>query len=304
MERRAWFLRAIALCFGLCAGAAALPLQAEPRELITAGGTLTDIVFALEAEQVLLATDSSSTSPQQATALPQVGYYRDLSSEGVLAFAPQSLWVLEGGGSDKSLQQIEQAGVRVSRFDKPRSVEALYELIRELASRLHASERAESLIRELRQQLSGIEPGTPHKALFIMQASARGVISAGSETVPQVMFDYNGLQNIVSHEGFKAVSIEYLAVQQPALLVAPAHSVAAAGGKQAFCRQPALRLLTAAQQCRLLVMDSLLALGMTTRLPQAISQLAAFASEVPESEAAAFNGFAGSDHKAVYAATR
>ncbi|GGD59544.1 heme/hemin ABC transporter substrate-binding protein [Lacimicrobium alkaliphilum] len=304
MEMRASLLRAIALLCGLWAGVMAIPSQAGEQGLITAGGTLTDIIFALQAEQVLVATDSSSTSPQQATTLPQVGYYRDLSSEGVLSFAPQRLWVLEGGGSDKSLQQIEQAGVSVTHFAKPRSVEGLYQLIRQLASRLNASDRAESLIRELQQQLSGIEPGKPHKALFVLQASARGVVSAGSETVPQLLFDYNGLQNIITHKGFKAVSIEHLVMQQPELLVAPAHSVAAAGGKQAFCQQPALRLLAAAKHCRLLVMDSLLALGMTTRLPQAISQLASFASGLPAAETAVLNSLAMPGKKAVYAGIR
>ena len=45
------------------------------------------------------------------------------------------------------------------------------------------------------------------------------------------------------------------------------------GGKQAFCEQPTLRLLKAAQTCNLLVMDSLLSLGMSPRIATAINEL-------------------------------
>ena len=38
------------------------------------------------------------------------------------------------------------------------------------------------------------------------------------------------------------------------------------GGVKAFCAQPQLALLKAAQECNLLVMDSLLALAVTPRL--------------------------------------
>lgn len=273
-------VRALALSAGLCLVWFSQGVMATESRLITAGGTLTDIVFALNSGEILVATDTSSTSPRQARELPKVGYYRDLSAEGVLSFAPSGLWVLEGGGSDKSLKQIEQAGVRVERFAKPYSVPELYALIRDLGKRLQTGDRAEILIDGLQQQLAGVEAGQPYKALFIGQASSRGVITAGQDTVPQLLFDYNGLENLVEHKGFKPVSMEYLALQQPDMLIAAAHTVAAAGGKQAFCAAPSLRLLQAAQQCRLLVMDSLLALGMTTRLPQAISQVAAFTREL------------------------
>jgi iron complex transport system substrate-binding protein len=296
--------RIMMLVAGFWLGSSVSPAMAAESRLITAGGTLTDIVFALGAEQALIATDSSSTSPDRARELPQVGYYRDLSSEGVLSFAPHSLWVLEGGGSDKSLQQIEQAGVDVQRFAKPDSVQDLYSLIRQLAERLNANAKAETLISQLQQQLSGLEAGNPHRVLFVLQASPRGIISAGSDTVPQLLFDYNGMKNIVQHKGFKPVSMEYLTLQQPDILIAPAHTVASAGGRQAFCGQPSLRLLKAAQQCRLLVMDSLLALGMTTRLPQAIRQVANFGAQLDSSQNAGPAGQKQHPQEDLYAAGR
>ena len=53
--------------------------------VISAGGTLTEIIYALEKQNSLVAVDQSSMYPQQATQLPQVGYYRDLAAEEMLS---------------------------------------------------------------------------------------------------------------------------------------------------------------------------------------------------------------------------
>ena len=61
-------------------------LDTDVNQLITAGGTLTDIVFALNKDDNLIGVDTSSTSPAAVNRLPKVGYYRNLSAEGVLSF--------------------------------------------------------------------------------------------------------------------------------------------------------------------------------------------------------------------------
>ena len=95
--------------------------------------------------------------------------------------------------------------------------------------------------------------------------------------MPNLLFSYAGITNIgATHSGFKAINTEVLAVNQPDFLVAPAHVVHSLGGKQAFCEQPTLRLLKAAQTCNLLVMDSLLSLGMSPRIATAINELSEY----------------------------
>ncbi|EKE87664.1 heme/hemin ABC transporter substrate-binding protein [Idiomarina xiamenensis] len=250
------------------------PASASATErLVTAGGTLTDIVFALQAGDRVVAVDVSSTSPAAAAALPKVGYYRDLAAEGVLSFAPTELWVLEGSGSDQVLQQIAATGVKLRHFAKPHNFKELQLLIQQVAAALDIPERGRQLNQQLREQLPSVAASRGQSALFVMQASERGVIAAGGDSVPDLLMHYAGLHNLAEHQGFKTISREYLAVMQPNYLIAPAHVVQMAGGEQAFCQQPALSLLSAAKQCRLVVLDSLLALGMTTRFSEAVALL-------------------------------
>ncbi len=71
--------------------AAALSLagaaQAASR-VVTLGGNVTEIVYALGAEGSLVCDDQTSLYPAAATRLPQVGYLRTLAAEGVLSCKP------------------------------------------------------------------------------------------------------------------------------------------------------------------------------------------------------------------------
>ena len=262
-------------------GQAEDPLDTDVNQLITAGGTLTDIAFALHKDDSLIGVDTSSTSPAAVNRLPKVGYYRNLSAEGILSFEPEHLWVLEGGGSDRVLQQIEGAGVSVVVFDKPTSLQELYELIENMADRFGAQAEGKQVIAGIKSDLTTISSRKePLKALFVLQASERGVVAAGTDTVPDLLFSYSDINNVFSHNGFKTVSTEYLLAEQPDFLVAPEHVVKSHGSKEAFCQAQALKLLEAGKNCRVLVMDSLLALGMTTRIAEAQRVVAEFANEL------------------------
>ncbi|WP_420934530.1 heme/hemin ABC transporter substrate-binding protein [Alteromonas sp. A081] len=242
------------------------------QKLITAGGTITEIVFALDAGDSVIAVDQSSQYPQEVNKLPMVGYYRDLAAEGVLSFAPDKILAIEGVGRNEVIQQIKSTGVEVAIYDKPTSPEGLVTLIQQLGEDLGKTAEAEQLIRQFHASLPSKATSSTAKAVFLLSASDRGLIAAGTETVPQLIFSYAGIENIAAqHSGFKGINSEALAMQQPDFLVAPYHVVMSAGGKDKFCQSPNLSLLKAAQECRLLVMDSLQSLGMTPRLAQAIA---------------------------------
>ena len=68
----------------------AFPLlsHAAVERLVTLGGDVTEIVYALHAEESLVARDSTSSWPPAAQKLPDVGYLRQLNAEGILALRP------------------------------------------------------------------------------------------------------------------------------------------------------------------------------------------------------------------------
>src|SRR5690606_30831628 len=57
--------------------------------VVSGGGSVTEIVYALGEGDRLVADDASSLYPPEAKLLPQVGYYRSLSVERILSQQPE-----------------------------------------------------------------------------------------------------------------------------------------------------------------------------------------------------------------------
>ena len=74
--RRQW-----CAALGLGALGSVLPARASTaavQRLIALGGAMTEVVYALGAEDLLVATDTTSLYPEAATRTPKVGYLRQL----------------------------------------------------------------------------------------------------------------------------------------------------------------------------------------------------------------------------------
>jgi iron complex transport system substrate-binding protein len=77
------------------------------------GSALTEIVLCLGAERLLVGVDTTSLYLTAARALPQVGYMRALSAEGVLSLKPTLVIATTAAGPATTLDQLRATGVEV-----------------------------------------------------------------------------------------------------------------------------------------------------------------------------------------------
>ena len=97
----------------LAAGAfvvATLPVQAAER-VLSIGGSVTEIIYALGAGDKLVARDTTSSYPEPALDLPDVGYIRALAPEGVLSVNPDLIIAEAGAGPVETLDVLTQAEI-------------------------------------------------------------------------------------------------------------------------------------------------------------------------------------------------
>lgn len=66
---------------------APLSLSAQER-IVIAGGSIAEVVYALGAGSDVIAVDQTTSYPPETASLPQIGYWKQLSSEGILALKP------------------------------------------------------------------------------------------------------------------------------------------------------------------------------------------------------------------------
>ena len=113
--------------------------NAQARRIVTVGGALTEIVYALGLEDRLVGIDTTSLYPLQALQQkPNVGYMRQLSAEGVLGLNPELILATEGSGPKETLAVLGEAKVPIVTVPESFSEDGILERIRIVARELGA----------------------------------------------------------------------------------------------------------------------------------------------------------------------
>jgi iron complex transport system substrate-binding protein len=221
-------LAALLACVSLTANAAS--------RIVALGGDVTETLYAIHAEGNLVAVDSTSTWPVAATSLPQVGYVRQLSAEGVLALRPDLIVATHDAGPPAALAQLREAGVRIASLPASRTPEDIVAKIRSVGALTGHAADAESLARSVTRTfatLSAAVVAMSHhpRAVFLMSTGQGSPMAAGAETAADRALVLAGARNVAAGiDGYKAVSPEALVAMAPDVIVLMQEREAAVGG--------------------------------------------------------------------------
>lgn len=258
----------------------ALPAQAEePKRIITIGGALTEIVYELEAQDLLVGNDTTSYYPAEAEKLPKVGYQRALSAEGILSLNPDLIILTEEAGPPPVLKQIESAGISLLKLKAGRSIDDVKENISALGKALHRVEKAETLIKQINvesEKLADIikKQSSPKKAMFILQHGGGAPMVAGTGTAADSIIHLSGAENVVEgYEGYKPLTPEAAVSLKPDVILITTQGLEQASGKEGLLKSPGVSLTPATKNDQVIAMDSLLMLGFGPRTAEAALKL-------------------------------
>ncbi|MCI1899213.1 MAG: hemin ABC transporter substrate-binding protein [Enterobacter sp.] len=265
---------------------AALPLAtfAAPQEkIVSLGGDVTEIVYALGAESSLVARDSTSLWPQQVSALPDVGYLRQLNAEGILAMRPTLVLASAQAQPSLALKQVEQSNIKVVTVPGSHDLSAIDEKVRIVALATHRVEQGETLRTVLHQEIAKLpSPPLNKRVLFILSHGGMNAMAAGQQTAADVAIHAAGLKNAMQgFSRYQPLSQEGVIASQPDLVVISHDGVKAMGGEANLWKLPGLAQTPAGRHQQVLLIDDMALLGFSIRTPQAIQQLREKAEQLP-----------------------
>ena len=173
---------------------------AAPGRVVSVGGGITEIVYALGMGQRVVGVDDTSDYPAAAQTLPKVGYARTLSAEGLLSLNPSLILTTDEAGPAAALAQVERAGVRVVRVASEHSLDGVYANIRRVARSLGVVAKGEALVLRLSRDASslawrGRRVANPVKVMFILQTGGGSPLVAGRGTAADAMIALAGGQD-------------------------------------------------------------------------------------------------------------
>lgn len=252
----------------------------DAARIVSIGGSVTEIVYALGAEDGLVAVDSTSLYPQAAQDLPDVGYMRQLAAEPILALDPTLLLAVDDAGPPVVLDQLREAGASLVIVPDDPSPEGIAEKVRIVADALGLEAKGETMADRLDTDFATLRDWvassqTSPKVLFLLSIGSGAPLAAGRDTSAAAIIELAGGQNAIDgFDGYEPLSPEAAVTAEPEFILVTMRTLEQLGGKDALLKRPELAATPAGENGRLIVMDGLLLLGFGPRTPDAVRELA------------------------------
>lgn len=249
--------------------------HANTQRLVTLGGSVTEIVYALGAGDLIVATDQSSLYPEQAQQLPSVGYYRSVPAEGVAAMQPNLVLASEHAGPPLAIKQLKALGIQVESLSDEPTMASLQSRIRQIAHVLNQEQAGEDLIVQVNQNVAAALKIPVHSQptmLIVMRGGK--LLGAGGHTAANVVIEQSGLRNVfIALKSYQPITPEAVSVAAPEVIIVTQSTVSALGGLDKVKAQPAFVHTPAVKNNQIIVLDDLLAQGFGPRIGLAIKSI-------------------------------
>ncbi|KGE12342.1 heme/hemin ABC transporter substrate-binding protein [Sphingobacterium deserti] len=259
-----------------------LDVDAKEQRIVTLSSAITETVFGLGLGDQVVATDVTSLSPKAAATLPKVSKNRSISAEGVMAFRPTIVLVLEGDIPPTVLKHLKTSGIRVVTLKQTFTEQGAYRFMQQIADVLQVPDRGKEIVartkltmQKVSEMISEEMSGRKKPTVLFIYARGTGTMSvSGKGSSLDALIGLAGGKNAVQEFAeFKPYSTEALVKANPDVILLFDFGVSSLGGKDAILKMPGVRLTEAGKHQRIVSMNASLLVNFSTRLPEAVLAL-------------------------------
>ncbi|GAB4297906.1 MAG: hemin ABC transporter substrate-binding protein [Methylophaga sp.] len=192
----------------------------QTQRIVSVDSNATEILLALGLADQIVAADVTSQS-LLSPSVPDLGYHRSLSAEGILQYHPD--WVIgsEHMGPPETLALLEKASLKLIKLNSPSSPTQLAENVSTLGKLLGREQQAIRVVEKI-EALQAHFPSASrqdHRMVFLLNLGDRGLSQAGKGTTADALIRLLGGTNISKFAGYQSVSIEALLAINPDVIL-------------------------------------------------------------------------------------
>jgi len=270
---------AVVLAYAASSPTAAAREIVDTSRIVSIGGDVTEIIYALGHGDRIVAVDATSQFPAEALATKKsVGYMRALSSEGVLSMQPTVIIANEGAGPAEVVKALKSSSVPYVEVSDEDTVEGVRRRIETVARTL--GESADRLLADFNARIENLEAARASidqqkTVLFILAANGGRAIIGGSGTGADEIIKLSGGKNAATGvTGYKPLADEALISMAPDAII-----VMQRGGSETshedVMELRGVKLTPASQNDQVFVMGGQYLIGFGPRMPAAALDLLA-----------------------------
>ncbi|WP_370691396.1 heme/hemin ABC transporter substrate-binding protein [Affinirhizobium pseudoryzae] len=250
------------------------------KRIVSIGGTVTEILYALGAGDRVIARDSTSSFPVEVMKKPDIGYMRALSPEGILGQSPDLILSEDGAGPPDALAILKASEIPMVTIDTPPDGAAIARKIRDVGAAVGLADKAETLAVKTDADLAALAgevnklPQPRKRVLFVLSVANGRIMAGGKDTEAGAIIEMAGGVNAAEGiTGYKPLTDEAVIAAKPDVVLVMHTGNHGVKPEEVFAL-PAFQSTPAAASQSLIRMDGLLLLGFGPRTPEAARSLA------------------------------
>jgi len=243
---------------------------------------LNEFMYAIGAEQHLVAVDLTSIYPPQIKKLPTVGYHRALSAEGIISMRP-TLFLTDGNvGPSAVLDQLKKVGIPIETMLPGNTLDSAQQLLLRLGDKFGRRATADSVLAQWKAGMQDVWRDTARYAgkarprvliiHFGQIANNYLAVKAGGPADDMIRWA-GGVNAVDSVGGMERLSPELIAKIAPDIIVATDLGFDRYGSADAFATMPGVSLTPAGKAKRIYRITETELLYFGPRTPETVRKL-------------------------------
>jgi len=266
------------------AGLAALAAGAAPaaERIVCVSKQINEFLYAIGAQDQLVARDLTSVYPPEILKLPSVGYHRALSAEGIVSVKP-TLFLTDGNvGPEAVIEQVRSVGIPVVVLRPGSTPDSAQALLLALGARFGREAQAREVLVRWRAGMDSVLADSARLAahaprvLFMHFGQiVNNYLGIRSGTPADRILRWAGGRNALdSLGGMSRLTPESIARAAPEVIVATDVGFDRVGSAGKFAELPGVSLTPAAKSGRIYRIDESEIMYFGPRTPAAVRHLA------------------------------
>lgn len=256
----------------------------QTTRIVCVSKQINEFIYAIGAEQDLVAVDLSSIYPEAIKKLPNVGYHRALSAEGILSMKP-TLFLHDGSvGPDAVIAQIKQVGIPILEMNPGKnSIDTAMQLMHTVGLYFKKEAAADSVIKLWKSGMQTARADTLKsmgkkklRVMIIHYGRAANVYLAVTKNSPadQIINWAGGVNAIDTTGGLsRLTSPEKIANAAPDIILATDYGFDKFGDAEKFATMPGVALTPAGKNKRIYRIDEQEIIYFGPRTPSVIQKV-------------------------------
>ena len=228
-------------------------LETEPERIVSVAPAITEMVYALDAEDKLVGRTDYCDYPEAVSEIESVGAIIPPDIEKIMSLEPD-LVITSTHFDEENAEKLRQIGIPVIELFEEFNVEGVYDMLETLGVVLNKQEVADDIVEdmkttiaEVQKRVAGLEEPTVY---YVVGYGEYGDFSAPENTFVGQLIKLAGGKDIVPASDSWSYSLEALLEADPDIIIVRN------GDKEGFMTTPGYNQLTAVKENHVYEIDN------------------------------------------------